>query len=487
VWASAAVARSQGRDFAFPELTSLPVAPGVAPGTAPGVDGFEAGTLRGRWWWRWLTLQWFAHSHTKHLPGASFDTVLGDPRTLQTDERAFLEARAEPKISRTLTLLSRVHWNDYNFRGVYAKLLDQGGVEVDTFRGQWVGAEQRLVYAPAASLRLTVGGEGQYHYLVEQRARDDSGYFLDQSGADAKPFGVGALYLVGDAELGRRVRVSAGVRADEYSTFGSSVNPRLALILHPYQAGNTKLLLGKAFRAPSVYELYYNDGGYTQAANPNLRPESIYSAEIEHSHRFSPTVTGTAAVYTSYVERLIDLRGGGTPDDLIVQFNSTTPLAVVGAELGIRREWRQGWMVGASYAHSYARFLAGGQLDDILAFRKDLAHREVGNVPFDTASLKAVVPILGRSVMLGGRFTLEGRRWDRHELVDDPEPQGRTDAAVLWDLVLSGRAERWNLDWALGAYNLFDWRYHLPVGSEFLQRTMLQNGRSFLASVEVGI
>ena len=130
--------------------------------------------------------------------------------------------------------------------------------------------------------------------------------------------------------------------------------------------------------------------------------------------------------------------------------------------------------------------MAGSRIDDILAFRKDPAHREVGNVPFDTASLKGAVPILGRSVMLGSRFTLEGRRWDRHELVDDSEPQGRTDAAVLWDLVLSGHAERWNLDWALGAYNLFDWRYYHPVASEFLQRTILQTGRTFLASVEVG-
>jgi outer membrane receptor protein involved in Fe transport len=488
VWASAAIARSQGRDFYFPDFASAPTANNMPPGTAAGVDGFKSGTLRGRWWWRWATLQWYAHSHNKHLPGASFDAMLGDPRTRQQDDRAFLEARAEPKVSRDLTVLSRVHWNVYNFRGVYGKSEDSGGLEVDTFRGQWVGIEQRLVYEPSDAFRLTVGGEGQYHYLVEQRARDDqSGYFLDQSGPDAKPFGVGAIYLVGDAALGPRARLSAGLRADSYTTFGSSVNPRATLILRPYRTGNTKFILGKAFRAPSVYELYYNDGGYTQLANPSLRPESIYSTEIEHSHRFSPTVTATAAVYASYVDRMLDFRGQGTLADPSQAINSTAPLAIMGAELGIRREWRQGWMVGASYARSYARFLRGGQLEDILAFRPDPAHREVGNVPQDTASLKGAAPILARTVMLGSRLTLEGRRWDRHERVDDPDPQSRTDAAVLWDLVLSGHDERWNLDWALGAYNLFDWQYYHPIGTEFTQRTMLQTGRTFLASVEIGI
>jgi outer membrane receptor for ferrienterochelin and colicin len=481
VWASVAAARGQGRDFYFPELVYLRgQGPGDQPGMARGVDGFEAGTTHGRWWWRWVTVQWSLHRHSKQLPGAQYETLLGDPRSRQTDTRSFVEVRAEPKVSSTVTLLSRIHLNQYAFRGTYPKPVEDGGVEVDRFRGQWLGVEQRAVYTPSPALRLTLGGEAQFHYLVEQRARDDNGYFLDQAGDQGLPYRVGALYLVADSVLGPKVRVSAGTRIDGYSTFGSSVNPRLALILRPYERGNSKFLLGKAFRAPSVYELYYNDDGYTQVASPDLSPESIYSAEIEHSHRFSPTVTGSLAVFINHVQDLVDI---ASSDNVMQFYNSKTPLAVAGVELSLRREWRQGWMIAASYAHTEARFLAGTRAADLLAWRKDPERREASNVPSDSASVKAAIPILSRNVLLANRWTLEGPRWDRYERSDDPEPQQRSDWVVVWDLVLTGH-DRWNLDWSVGAYNLFDWQYSLPVGGEFRQRMILQNGRTFLASVE---
>ena len=34
--------------------------------------------------------------------------------------------------------------------------------------------------------------------------------------------------------------------------------------MRPWDTGILKVIGGSAFRAPSVYELYYNDGGVTQ-------------------------------------------------------------------------------------------------------------------------------------------------------------------------------------------------------------------------------
>jgi len=39
--------------------------------------------------------------------------------------------------------------------------------------------------------------------------------------------------------------------------------------------------------------------------------------------------------------------------------------------------------------------------------------------------------------------------------------------------------------YAFGVYNAFDWRYSVPVSSEFVQRTMPQSGRSFMASLDL--
>ena len=40
-------------------------------------------------------------------------------------------------------------------------------------------------------------------------------------------------------------------------------------------------MAGRAFRVPSIYELYYNDGGQTQEPSPGLRPETVWSGEVE--------------------------------------------------------------------------------------------------------------------------------------------------------------------------------------------------------------
>jgi outer membrane receptor protein involved in Fe transport len=482
-WASVAGARSEGRDFFFPEYAAE-TPPGGQPGVARGVDGFRNGTARGHAWWRWVNLQWFWHRHSKQLPGGAFETLFGDPRSRQVDIRGFAELRAEPKLSEEVALMSRMHWNQYRFRGGYPYAPGDGGLQTDTFRGQWVGVEQRLLLQPAPSLRFTLGGEGQLHYLVEQRARDEAGYFLDQSGPDAKPYQVGAVYAVADGDATDFLRLSLGARLDSYSTFGSSLNPRAAIILRSYDRGTTKLLGGTAFRAPSIYELYYNDGGFTQIESPNLSPESVYSVELEHSHRFSTAVTGTAAAYSNYVRNLIDVGGSGDAADPIYYFNAGTPLLVLGTELTLRRDWRQGWMVAASYGFSHARFLASPAASDLFALSDDPEHRRAQNVPAHSGSLKGAVPLWSRRLVAASRLTLEGPRWDRYESIYDP-PQQRTDSLVVWDLILSGQDERRGLEYALGVYNLFDWHYALPVSEEYRQRSMPQLGRTLLASVSV--
>lgn len=482
VWTSVAGARSTGRDFFFPEYVA-DTPPEVA-GHARGADGFEAGTVNGRAWWRFLTAQWFVHSHSKQLPTGQYGTLLGDPRTTQTDTRGTFEARAEPKLGDSLALLTRVHANHYRFDGQYARDSADGGLETDEFRGSWVGFEQRVVVSALPELRFTLGGEGQLHFQVEQSARDDAGFFLDETGDAGRPFEVGAGYLLVDADVSRRLSVSAGARLDSYSTFGSSINPRAAVVVRPYQGGNTKIMGGKAFRAPSVYELFYNDAGFTQIASPDLEPESIYSAEIEHAHRFSPTVTLTGAMFVNYLTNLIVTRGSGVPSDPLYYENSNVPLATAGGELELKREWRQGWMVSGSYSYVRARYLAGDELPDLASFERAPGTRRVANVPEHMAALKGAVPILAKGLTAATRVSFESGRYDRFEVVA-PEPQGRGDWVVIWDVVLSGIEPRWGLRYALGVYNAFDWQQSLPVSEELRQRTISQSGRTLLLSADV--
>ncbi|MBX3130682.1 MAG: TonB-dependent receptor [Polyangiaceae bacterium] len=485
IWTSVSTARSRGRDFFFPEYVA-DTPPDVA-GHARGVDGFRSGTVAGRAQYKAITAQWFLHRHDKRLPAGAFETLLGDPRTTQQDDRAFVELRAEPRVGERVTLLSRAYLNHYRFDGAYARDPADGGLGVDRFRGSWAGLEQRLVVEPTPGARFTVGAEGQAHFQVEQESFDEgSGTLLDDTADGGRTFQVGAAYALADVGVSRAVRVSAGARLDAYSTFGQSLSPRVALVTRPYARGVFKVLGGKAFRAPSVYELFYDDGGTTQIASPDLEPESIYSVELEHTHRFSPTVSGSVSSYANYVTNTIGLTGSGTAADPLVYENAAEPIATVGAELEVRREFKQGLMLAASYGVGVARFLRDESSGALFSLERSQTRREVSNAPRHLASLKAAVPVLAKAASLASRLSVEGPRLDRFEDPADPA-QGSTRAFALWDLVLTGYESKYSLNWALGMYNAFDARYALPVSGEFRQSRIEQNGRTFLASVDVAL
>ncbi len=467
VWTSAAVSRGTGRDYFFQEYSGDAATGGVAR----GLDGFQTETVNGRIWYKALTAQWLLTSRDKTLPSGEFETIFGDPRTHFIDTRGLLELRFEPKISDRVQLLSRVHLNLYNFDDVLAYTPLAGGPAREAFRGRWVGVEQRAVFTPLPALRVTAGGEVQRHFETKQTGQNDGGFYLRRN----DPYSVIAGYLVGDVTPSRAFKVSVGSRLDYYSNFGSSLSPRAALIVRPYEAGNLKIVVGKAFRAPSVYEHYYT--GPTQLPGLDLRPEEIISGEVEFTHRFSNALSATVEAYTNYVKNLIVLSGQGTSQSPNQYVNSTSPIQTTGAEAEVRREWREGWMVGASYAFQRSVYLNDSSEGAVPL-------RAVPNSPNHLASVKAAAPIVGSMLNAMTRLSFVGPRMDKYDQATDP-PQGTTPSAVLWDVVLSGQAERYGLRYALGLYNATDYRYAVPVSREFLQDSIAQTGRTVLLSAQV--
>jgi outer membrane cobalamin receptor len=478
MWTSAAGAYGRGRDFFFPELIRGP-STGMTPGfdgNARNADGFVAGTFTGRVWWRSLTAQWFLNQRDKTVPTGAYDTLPGVDRTNLIDTRGLFELRFEPRLGDSFQLLTRAFVNYYRYasRLAYEDDATQDGYE--TYQGLWLGAEARAVWTPGAALRLTLGGEGQMHPMVHQ----ESGTVTMPGSelTDDRRYQTAAAYLTADGAPATWLRYSAGARLDWYSTFGVTVNPRAALIFRPYARGNLKVMGGTAFRAPSIYELFFES--QTQTSNPGLRPERIYSGEVEFTHRFSNTWTALASGYMNYIEGLIALRET-TPVMGMQQEqyqNTVSPVLTVGGEVEVRREWRQGWMFSGAYAYQNSQYLGSNE-----------ALRNVPNAPEHLFSLRGAAPIVPQVFVLSTRVTFEGPRWDRYDRVSDMTPQARTGAALLWDLVLSGRAERWGLRYAVGVYNMFDWRYATPVSAEFSRNlaSVQQNGRSFLASLSLDL
>jgi len=479
VTTSLGVGRSRGIDFFSPDHLR-DSAPSLA-GTARGIDGMRVGTWTGRLWYKSATVQWSVNHHDKNVPSAQFETLFGDSRMRQWDSRAFVEAKVEPNLGPTFESLSRVHGNYVGYRGHYPYSPSDGGVERVAYDGAWIGVEQRILVKPTRSVRITGGGEAQYHFLAHDRSSTE----LFGSTDDRRTFSLFAGYGTVDVTPSSAFKLSAAARVDAYSTFGSSVSPRIALVIKPYDRGNIKLMGGKAFRAPSFYELFGEDGD-RRVRSTGLAPENLYSAEVEYSHRFSRDVVGLASAYSNYITDLIALRDlpGSTADRPRYSYaNTNVPVGTIGGEFEVRREWRDGFTIGLSYSVQKSRYLKSDSFLDYLSFAPSRELREVPNSPEHLASLKGAVPILGRALMAMSRLTYSGRRFDRNDANTPGAPlQGTTPGGFLWDIVLSGTEQRLGFSYAFGVYNAFDTALRLPVSSEFRQLSMPQLGRTFLAT-----
>lgn len=90
--------------------------------------------------------------------------------------------------------------------------------------------------------------------------------------------------------------MTVGLRHDRYSDFGSTTNPRLALVWDARHDLTVKLLHGKAFRAPAFVELYLR-ANPVALGNPNLKPERMHTTELVFDWQASPTLNATLNLF----------------------------------------------------------------------------------------------------------------------------------------------------------------------------------------------
>jgi hypothetical protein len=403
---------------------------------------------------------------------------VGDPRTNAVDSRGFLELRWEPRIERVLTMHVRTYADAYLYEGNFGYEDDDGmggtlrSSTNDRWDGLWLGGEARGTITATDWLRLTFGAEGRgsaiAHLTSEYR---EDGTETDRYLDEGAGFYVLAGYGIVDFRPAREFRVNAGVRYDFVSTFtDGAFSPRGTIFLRPWQGGTFRLMGGGAFRAPSPYELRYFDGGTTQVQAVRLGPERIWTGEVEYTHRIED-VSVVANVFYNYIDNFVttadrSMDAGCTSGDCFAYANSTVPAQTMGAEAEIRRDFRQGWMVAATYSFQRTRF--NNLFSDAVAAR-------ITNSPEHMGSVRVVAPIILDAMSIAGRLRVEAPRLAR----DSSGALVESEVPVLLDLVLSGSIPQIHLDYAIGLRNVFDWRYGYP-GDDNLPMTLVpQPGRTF--------
>jgi len=114
------------------------------------------------------------------------------------------------------------------------------------------------------------------------------------------------LYIQDQYSITEHLMLTTGVRYDNFSDAGKSVNPRIGLVYNIDNKHIFKAQYARAFRPPTLYEKYEATG----TGNVNLQAETIESVEIGYIYTTLNTVLRTT-LFDSRVKNLIG-KGGGT-------------------------------------------------------------------------------------------------------------------------------------------------------------------------------
>lgn len=144
--------------------------------------------------------------------------------------------------------------------------------------------------------------------------------------------------------------LTSGLRFDHYSDFGSTLNPRIALIwdIDPHLTG--KLMYGRAFRAPNFYELSLQNNP-DLSRNQSLKPETINTAELAFDFRTSSSFRTSLNFYYYQIEDLIK----AAPTASSLQYQNYGNQDGCGTELEWNWQLSNEWNFSGNYAWQYSR------------------------------------------------------------------------------------------------------------------------------------
>jgi iron complex outermembrane receptor protein len=152
--------------------------------------------------------------------------------------------------------------------------------------------------------------------------------------------------------------LTAGVRHDDYSDFGGTTNPRLALVWDADLDVTVKLLHGRAFRSPSFNE--QTGINPVNMGNPQIRPETIRTTEAALAWQARPDLAINLSLYRYAMNDLIRSVANTAPAPGASYQNSGS-VDGKGGELELSWDVRKGLRWHANYARQHAHDPATGK------------------------------------------------------------------------------------------------------------------------------
>ncbi len=249
------------------------------------------------------------------------------------------------KVKSSSTLVASFYQVDpnSNYRNLYGGM--EPGYKYST--GSMIKAEEQVDYSFSTKLNLIVGVTYEKFASVPKTPELQSplskkgslSAILLNSVSENNPSGIEAkLFPLTYSNIGsyvqaqyfpaRHFSLTTGLRYDNNSRFGSTLNPRIGSVLNPFKNTTFKVMYGTAYWAPSPlvsfesYGSFYTlDAGNTYHAdfwhlpNPDLKPVTSSTLELSVIQKVSTNLSVTLTTYASHIHNLIrDVADNGNTD-----------------------------------------------------------------------------------------------------------------------------------------------------------------------------
>ncbi|MCS7165431.1 MAG: TonB-dependent receptor [Candidatus Calescibacterium sp.] len=312
---------------------------------------------------------YFSNSSSRyHFPLGSFGMTLNDRNDFLYENSTYLYFKNSINLSSFSGLSLNMYYQSYKEHAEYPTL-DQGFINIDDFRSRMYSVDINY-YGIGRNSELVVGLE--YRNISYSLRNFDVNYFsrefltenLNKKRTGLPIFSVYSSYDYRFGNRGDRYWLfSISLRYDSYfdlyDNFKSIFVPQFAVIRVDGDKA-LKFVYSQNYRAPSIGEAFYDDGGISILSNPNLKPErhrtfeTIYYTEIKDRNRFGYF---SFSLYHMDISDLINNVVVGT-NNLgieVSQYRNTADVRVLGSMLDYALYHRDREFIRISYSYANAR------------------------------------------------------------------------------------------------------------------------------------
>ena len=176
-------------------------------------------------------------------------------------------------------------------------------------RTNLLGSDAALA-AEAAGVRAELLAGGALNPAVTIVRDPPIGQVFPLSAGSRERFNVAAAYVQDEWDVTDGLRLVPGLRFDYHSKFGSVGSPKIALLYAFTPSTRVRTSAGRAFRAPSLSELFGNvvfHGTTPGFPNPDLKPEYITSFDGGIQHEVSRAFRTEMNVFYNDMTDLVQL------------------------------------------------------------------------------------------------------------------------------------------------------------------------------------